>query len=87
MLAFEEGEKSGQGTVVQRVVIVGEDGIYVRAFEKVPENLQRVTRDANESSFAFLLEFPQRGDGFIHHLIQIAVFVIVRLNDVHIFDA
>ena len=57
------------------------------AAENVAEYFQRITRHTTNLSLALLLKFPQRRDGFIHHLIQIAVFVVVRLDDIDVFNA
>src|SRR5277367_1945413 len=68
-------------------MVIRKDGIDVSLPEDGAKNLEGIAGDADETRLAQLLHLPQRGDGFIYDLIKVAVFVVMRLNDIDIVDS
>src|SRR5713101_6258580 len=84
VLAFQEWKDLQERRVVQRIVVVRENCIHVCSCEDFAKDLQRISRDSHKTYFALLLDASQRRQCFPNDLIQVAVFIVVGLDEIDI---
>src|SRR5216684_1940432 len=87
LFPFQEWQKMQERCVVQRIVIVGENCIHICSCEDLAKDLQRIPRDSHKTCFALLLDTSQRRQCFPNDLIQVAVFIVVGLDEIDVVHA
>src|SRR5260370_40859485 len=68
-------------------MVVGKDRVDPHQVGNIAEDLKWIPGDAYEPSLSCLLNFAKRGYRFLHDLVEITVFNVMRLDDIDILDA
>src|SRR5258708_28218539 len=84
ILAFQKWQELQESCVVKRVMVVRKDRINVSLRKDLAKNFQRISRDSHKTCLALLQDASQRRQRFPNNLIQVAVFIVVRLDEINV---